>query len=76
MPVLTCFGNCSLWSENCYAFQNLDWNPNVSPKYGMVDFDSGEVLSVEIIFPGIQVFLCVFHREQPWLESSIKIETK
>ena len=42
----------------------------------MVDFDSGEVLSVEIIFPGIQVFLCVFHREQPWLESSIKIETK
>ena len=66
MLVLTYFDDCSLWYENFYAFQNLDWNPDVSPKYGMVDFDSGKILSLETIFPGIQVFLCDFHREQSW----------
>ena len=42
------------------------WNPDVNPKYGMVDFDTGEILSLETIFPGITVFLCDFHREQSW----------
>ena len=42
------------------------WNPDVSPKYGMIDFDTGEILSLESVFPSIQVFLCDFHREQSW----------
>ena len=42
------------------------WNPDVNPKYGMVDFDTGEILSLETIFEGIIVFLCDFHREQSW----------
>ena len=32
----------------------------------MVDSDSGEILSLENIFPSILVFLCDFHREQAW----------
>ena len=43
-----------------------EWNPDVIPKYAMVDFDSGEILSLEKIFPSILVFLCDFHREQAW----------
>ena len=43
-----------------------DWNPDVNPKYGMIDFDTGEILSLESVFPSIQVFLCDFHREQSW----------
>ena len=43
-----------------------EWNPDVSPKYAMVDFDAGEILSLETIFPDIKVFLCDFHREQAW----------
>ena len=46
MLILTYFDDCSLWYENCYVLQNLDWNPDVLPKYGMNDFDSGEILSL------------------------------
>ena len=42
------------------------WNPEINPKYAMVDFDAGEILSLEDVFPGILVFLCDFHREQSW----------
>ena len=42
------------------------WNPSVNPKYAMIDFDAAEILSLEFIFPGIDVFLCDFHREQSW----------
>ena len=42
------------------------WNPSVKPKYGMIDFDTGELLALEGVFPGIIVFLCDFHREQSW----------
>ena len=41
-----------------------EWNPDVTPKYAMVDFDSGEILSLETIFPSILIFLCDFHQEQ------------
>ena len=64
MSVLTYFDDCSLWYENCHGLQNLDWNPDVLPKYRMLDFDSGEIPSLKITFPGIQVFLCDFHRQQ------------
>lgn len=43
-----------------------EWNPEVVPKYGMIDFDTGEILALETVFPGIKLFLCDFHREQSW----------
>ena len=43
-----------------------EWNPDVTPKYAMVDFDSGEILSLETVYPSILIFLCDFHREQSW----------
>ena len=43
-----------------------EWNPDISPKYGMVDFDTGEILALEKVFSGIEIFLCDFHREQSW----------
>ena len=42
------------------------WNPDINPKYAMVDFDAAEILSLEKLFEGIRVFLCDFHREQSW----------
>ena len=49
------------------ALQKIhEWNPDIIPKYGMVDFDCGEILALETIFPGILIFLCDFHREQAW----------
>ena len=49
------------------ALQQIkEWNPDVNPKYGMIDFDSGEILALEEVFPGIKIFLCDFHREQAW----------
>ena len=32
----------------------------------MVDYDSAEITALEEVFPGIEVFLCDFHREQAW----------
>ena len=34
------------------------------PKYGMVDFDSAEILALEEVFANIDLFQCDFHREQ------------
>ena len=45
---------------------HLEWNPEINPKYAMVDYDIAEILSLEDVFPGIGVLLCDFHREQPW----------
>ncbi|XP_066917540.1 uncharacterized protein [Clytia hemisphaerica] len=42
------------------------WNPDISPKYGMVGYDTAEITALEEVFPGIQIFLCDFHREQSW----------
>ena len=44
----------------------VDRNPKIAPKYGMVDFDTVEISSLENIFPHIRVFLCDSHREQSW----------
>ena len=43
----------------------IEWNPDVIPKYAMVNFDEGEILSLETLFPGILVFLCDFR--QRWV---------
>ena len=40
-------------------------NPNVKPRYGMVDFDTAETINMEAVFPEIDISLCDFHREQP-----------
>nr|XP_047124266.1 uncharacterized protein LOC105849580 [Hydra vulgaris] len=42
------------------------WNPDIEPKYAMVDFDEEEIYSLESVFPNIKVYLCNFHREQCW----------
>jgi hypothetical protein len=42
------------------------WNPDICPKYGMVDFDAAEISTLESLFDGIEIFLCDFHREQAW----------
>ena len=44
----------------------LEWNPNVKPKYGIVDFDTTEIISMEAVFPEKDIFLCDFYREQSW----------
>lgn len=64
------------WKMNKFYFIILEWNPEIQPKYGMVDFDIAEINSLEFVFPGIKVFLCDFHREQAWhryLNASFKI---
>ena len=40
-----------------YKF-DLEWNPNVKPRYGMVSFDTAEIISMEAAFPQIDIF-CV-----------------
>ena len=42
------------------------WNPDIKPKYGMVDFDGAEIISMERVFEDVKVFICDFHREQAW----------
>ena len=43
-----------------------EWNPMVSPKYAFVNFDEREIISLEIVFERVNVFLCDFHKEQAW----------
>ena len=40
------------------------WNPEIFPKYALVDFDEREIVSLESIYPNIEGYLCEFHREQ------------
>ena len=40
-----------------YCIFLLAWNPDVCPKYAMVDYDNAEIASLEEVFPDIQVFL-------------------
>ena len=47
-------------------FVFVDWNPNIAPKYWMVDFNTAEMLSLENIYSHIRVFLCDFHTKQSW----------
>lgn len=50
------------------------WNPEICPKYAMIDFDTGEIISLTSLFDGIKVFLCDFHREQAWKRWIVKRE--
>ena len=49
-----------------YCIFLLAWNPDVCPKYTMVDYDNAEIANLEEVFLDIQVFLCDFHRERSW----------
>ena len=42
------------------------WNPSWKPKYFMTDYSEAEIAALETSFPGVTVYLCVFHREQAW----------
>ena len=43
------------------------WNPKWNPPFFMVDYSEAEILALEAVFAGIQVYLCDFHREQAWV---------
>ena len=51
-----------------------NWNPKVTPKFGMVDFDEKEINALEELFPDIEVFIYCFHREQAWTRRTNKSE--
>ena len=34
-----------------------EWNPKVFPKYAFVNFDQREIISLEIIFVKVKIFL-------------------
>ena len=38
----------------------LDWNPNIAPKYWMVDFNTAEILSLENIIHILECFYLIF----------------
>lgn len=42
------------------------WNPQWKPKYFMTDYSEAELLALEQSFPGTEIYLCDFHREQAW----------
>ena len=49
------------------ALQQLRrWNPKWSPRFFMTDYSEAELLALEQTFPGVQIYLCDFHREQVW----------
>lgn len=49
------------------ALQQLrTWNPEWKPKFFMTDYSEAELLALEQSFPGVQIYLCDFHREQAW----------
>ena len=56
----------SKWTKTNFVSFVSEWNPDVSPAFAMVDFDSAEIMSLQRVFPNISTFLCDFHREQAW----------
>ena len=49
------------------ALQQLrNWNPTWNPQFFMTDYSEAELLALEQTFPGVQIYLCDFHREQAW----------
>ena len=49
------------------ALQKLrNWNPKWNPRFFMTDYSEAELLALERSFPGVQIYLCDFHREQAW----------
>ena len=43
---------------------NVRLEPNVTPKFGMVDFDGTEINTFVALFMNIEVFIYNFHHEQ------------
>ena len=41
----------------------IGWNPDIAPRYAMVDFDSTEIMSLEAVFPEIAIYFCVIFTE-------------
>lgn len=35
----------------------LEWNPNVKRRYGTVDFDIAEIISMEAVFPKLDILV-------------------
>ncbi|XP_047133431.1 uncharacterized protein LOC124811588 [Hydra vulgaris] len=42
------------------------WNPLFQPKFVLTDYSNEEINSLEYVFPGSNVLICDFHREQAW----------
>ncbi|XP_065679986.1 uncharacterized protein LOC124806407 isoform X2 [Hydra vulgaris] len=42
------------------------WNLLFQPTYFLTDYSNEEINSLESVFPGCQVHICDFHREQAW----------
>lgn len=42
------------------------WNPEWKPRNFMVDYSEAESSAIKNVFPGCNVYLCDFHREQCW----------
>uniref|UniRef100_A0A7M5VBX8 Uncharacterized protein n=1 Tax=Clytia hemisphaerica TaxID=252671 RepID=A0A7M5VBX8_9CNID len=42
------------------------WNPSLKPLFAMTDYCKEEINSLECVFPGCEVLICDFHREQAW----------
>ena len=63
--LINCF---SMWSDYWkqgfaniqYCIFLLAWNPDLCPKYAMLDYDNAEIASVEEVFSDIQVFYVIF----------------
>ena len=58
-------------SEDALSIQEAievlkSWNPEWNPSFFMTDYSESEMLAIESSFPGIQIYICDFHREQAW----------
>ena len=42
------------------------WNPKWNPKTFMTDYSEAESIALQSAFPGVNIYLCDFHREQAW----------
>ena len=43
------------------------WNRSWKPRFAVTDYDDAEINAIDEMFPGINVYLCDFHREQSWV---------
>jgi len=46
--------------------QLKEWNPDISPKYGITDYAWEEINALKSVWNEMVVFLCDFHCEQAW----------
>ena len=45
----------------------LQWNPDWSASYWMVDYSEAEYQALKSTFPQARIYQCAFHREQAWV---------